>query len=259
MPIMQKLLLEIPSSILGLIVVGGAVALTIAGLLVVRRFAHHSRLRLHHDVADPILGVMGAVYSVLIAFVVVTVWISLDKSSANVHLEANYLADLYRDSEGLSPNFRSKVAPLLREYREVVINYEWKAMQRGEMSPEVEKIINRIWALYVTYVPRNNTEQVFFEESIRKLNSFRELRRTRLMDSRNGINPLLWLILIGGALTTVSFTFLFGAESLKAQLIMGILLSATIGLILFAIMAMDFPFTGSISVSAEPFQRIILD
>lgn len=259
MPIMQRALLEIPTFILGLLVVGGAVALTVAGLLIVRRFIPHNRLKLHHDVADPLLGVMGAIYSVLVAFVVVTVWISLDKSSANVHLEANYLADLYRDAEGLSPNFRQKVNPLLREYREAVVNYEWKAMQGGEMSPEVEKIMNKIWALYTTYAPKNATEQTFFDESIRKLNSFRELRRTRLMDSRSGINPLLWFILIGGAVTTVSFTFLFGAENFKAQLIMGILLSATIGLILFAIMAMDFPFTGSISVSPEPFQQVILD
>ncbi|MDD2679674.1 MAG: DUF4239 domain-containing protein, partial [Candidatus Omnitrophica bacterium] len=217
MPIMQRLLLEVPVFMLGLIVVGGAAALTIAGLLVVRRFIHHSRLKLHHDVADPILGVMGAIYSVLVAFVVVTVWISLDKSTANVHLEANYLADLYRDAEGLSPGFRQKVNPLLREYREAVVNYEWKTMQRGEMSPEVEKIMNKIWALYVTYAPRNATEQAFFEESISKLNSFRELRRTRLMDSRSGINPILWFILIGGAVTTISFTFLFGAENFRAQ------------------------------------------
>jgi len=256
---MQRLLLEIPAFILGLIVVGGAVALTLSGLLIVRHFIPHNKLKVHHDVADPILGVMGAVYSVLIAFVVVTVWVSLDKSSSNVNLEANYLADLYRDAEGLSLDFRQKVNPLLREYREAVVNYEWKTMQRGEMSPEVEKIMNKIWALYTAYVPKNVTEQTFFEESIRKLNSFRELRRARLMDSRSGINPLLWFILIGGAVTTVSFTFLFGVENFKAQLIMVILLSATIGLILFTIMSMDFPFTGSIAVSPEPFQRTILN
>ena len=259
MPITQRILLEIPTFILGLIVVGGAVILTLSGLLIVRHFIPHSRLKLHHDVADPILGVMGAVYSVLLAFVVVTVWVNLDKSSSNVNLEANYLADLYRDAEGLSLDFRQKVNPLLREYRDAVVNYEWNTMQRGEMSPKVEKITNQIWELYTTYRPKNSTEQTFFDESIRKLNSFRELRRTRLMESRGGINPLLWIILLGGAVTTVSFTFLFGVENFKAQLIMGILLSATIGLILFAIMAMDFPFTGSISVSPEPFQRLVLD
>ncbi len=259
MPIMQLILLKFPIYVLGLIVVGGAVLFTISGSLIVHHFVPHNRLKLHHDVADPILGVMGAIYSVLIAFVVVTVWITFDKSDSNVQQEANYLADIYRDAEGLSPDFRAKVNPLLREYREAVIKYEWKTMARGQMSPEVERIMNQIWKLYTSYEPKNVAEQSFFDESVRKLNSFRELRRLRLMDSRTGINPLLWFVLAAGAVTTISFTFLFGSENFKAQLIMGVLLSATIALILFAIMSMDYPFTGSISVSSEPLQQIILD
>jgi len=259
MPIMQRLLLEVPIFVLGLLVVGTAVALTTIGLLTVRRLIPHHRLKLHHDVADPILGVMGAIYSVLLAFVVVTVWINFDKSDSNVQQEANYLADIYRDAEGLSADFRAKVDPLLREYREAVIKYEWKTMARGQMSPEVEKIMNQIWKRYTAYEPNGLAEQAFFDESVRKLNAFRELRRLRLMDSRKGINPLLWFVLVAGASATISFTFLFGAENFKAQLIMGVLLSATIALILFAIMVMDYPFTGSISVSPEPFRQIVLD
>ena len=67
-------------------------------------------------------------------------------------------------------------------------------MAKGEMSPEVEKIMKKIWALYTVYQPRTSTEQSFFDESVRKLNSFRELRRQRIMDSRTGVEPLLWLV-----------------------------------------------------------------
>jgi len=74
-----------------------------------------------------------------------------------------------------------------------------------------------------------------------------------------GIHPLLWFVLIGGALATISFTFLFGAENLKAQIIMVVLLSAVISLILFTIMSLDFPFTGAVSISPEPFKWILLD
>ncbi len=259
MPIMQQLLLKIPSFILGLIVIGGAVAISIIGLLIVRRFVSHSRLKVHHDVADPILGALAAVYAVLIAFVVVTVWQSFDKSNAGVQLEANYLADIYRDSEAFSPDFHQKVGNLLREYRQAVVDYEWKTMARGEMSPEVERLMRKIWALYTVYQPRTSTEQSFFDESVRKLNLFRELRRQRLMDSRTGIEPLLWFVLITGGLSIISFTFFFGAENLKAQLAMVALLAITISLILFTIMSLDFPFTGSISISPDPFKQILLD
>lgn len=259
MPIMQQLILKVPLPVLGLIFVGAGVLYSIIGVLIVHRFVHHSKLKAHHDIADPMLGAIAAVYSVLIAFVVITVWISFDKSNSSVQLEANYLADIYRDSEGLSRDFHQEVAKVLREYRQAVINYEWKTMARGEMSPEVEEIMKKIWALYTTYQPKTPTEQSFFDESVRKLNSFRELRRQRIMDARSGIEPLLWLVLIVGGLSTISFTFFFGTENIKAHIIMAALLSLTIFLILFTVMEMDYPFTGNVAVSSEPFKSIILD
>lgn len=259
MPITQQLILKIPMFILGLIMAGGAATFAIMGVLVVRHFIPHGRLKTHHDVADPLLGAIAAVYAVLLAFVVVVVWQCFDKSNANVQMEASYLADLYGDSEAFSPDFRQKACNLLREYRQAVVDYEWKTMARGKMSPEAEKSMKKIWSLYTTYQPRTSSEHSFFDESIRKLNSLRELRRQRLMDSRSGLEPLLWFVLFAGGLSTISFTFLFGADNKKVQIIMAILLSVTISLILFTIMEMDFPFTGNISISPEPFKMLLLD
>lgn len=259
MPIIQQLLLRVPPYILGPLVIGAFTLFSIAGLLTVRHFVPHSRLKTHHDVADPILGAVGAVYAVLIAFIVVSVWQSYDKSNSNVEMEANYMADIYRDAEAFSPDFKQKVDIALREYRQAVVDDEWKAMAKGEMSPKVERIMRKVWTLYTTYEPRNPTEQSFFDESVQKLNSFRELRRQRLMDSGRGIEPLLWFVLIGGALATIAFTFLFGVENVKAHIIMVVILSALISLILFTIMELDFPFTGAVSISPAPFKEVLLD
>ena len=144
MPITQQLILKFPMYILGPMLIGGFTLLSVAGLLIVRHFVPHSRLKTHHDVADPILGAVGAVYAVLIAFVMVSVWQSFDKSNSNVQMEANYMADVYRDAEAFSPDFRQKVGDLLREYRQAVVDDEWKTMQKGEMSPKVEKIMRQM-------------------------------------------------------------------------------------------------------------------
>jgi len=259
MPILQFLIFKIPAVLMCLIIVGAASTLSIAGVLVVRHFIPLARLRTHHDVAAPILSAIAAIYAVLLAFVVVTVWQGFDKSNANVQLEANYLADIYRDSEAFSPEFHKQVGDLIREYRQAVVDKEWKTMAQGQMSPEVEKLIKNIWTHYTTYQPKNSTEQSFFDESVRKLNSFRELRRQRLMDSRTGLMPLLWFVLLAGGFSTVFFTFLFGAENLRVQIFMSVLLSVTIALILFAMLQMDFPFTGDVRISPEPFQGLLLD
>jgi len=259
MPFTQLLLLKIPVVPLGFMVAGSAVLFGVAGLLISRCFVHPSELKGHNDVADPLIGVLGTIYAVLIAFVVIIVWQQFDKSDNNLKTEANYLADIYRDSEAFPQDFRQKLNPLLREYRDDVIKFEWKTMARGEMSPEVENVMNKIWGLFTNYRPKNLTEKAFFEEVVHKLNSFRELRRQRLMDSRTGIEPLLWFVLIIGALAIISFSFLFGADNIKAHVLMVVFLSLLIGLMLFTIMELDFPFTGAISISSEPFQRAILN
>lgn len=259
MPILQQLILKVPMLIAGLIVAGGSAAFAIMGVLIVRYFIPHGRLKTHNEVTAPLLGAIAAVYAVLLAFVVIVVWQCFDKSQANVQMEASYLADLYGDAEAFSPDFSQKVRNLLREYRQTVVDYEWKTMARGEMSLEAEKSIKKIWSLYTTYQPKTSAEHSFFEESIRKLNLLRELRRQRLMDSKSGLEPLLWFVLIVGGLSTVSFAFLFGAENKKAQIVMAILLSLTISLILFTIMEMDYPFTGDIAISPEAFKMLLLD
>ncbi|TAM42429.1 DUF4239 domain-containing protein [bacterium] len=259
MPINQQLLLKFPSFILGLLVIGGLVTISIIGLLIVRHFISPGRLKAHHDVADPILGAVAAIYAILLAFVLVNVWQNFDKSNADVQLEANYLADIYRDSEALPADFHQKVGDLLREYRQAVVDYEWKTMARGEMSPEVERLMRKIWRLYTSYRSKTSTEQSFFDESVRKLNLLQELRRQRLMDSKTGLEPLLWLVLIAGGLSTIFFTFFFGAENIKAQVAMVTILAITISIILFTILSLDFPFTGSISISPVTFKQVLLN
>jgi len=259
MPVTQWLILHVPTWILGVLVVGGVALVSVAGFFALRPFLpHHTKLRAHHDVAGPILGVVGVLYAVVLAFVVVTVWQNMDRTDANVETESNYLADIYRDAEAFAPGFRAGVARVAAEYRQAVVDEEWKTMAEGKMSPKVEAIMNKLWALYTTYEPRTLREQSFFDESVRKLNSFRELRRQRLMDSQSGMNPLLWFVLIAGMVITISLTFLFGMEDVKAQVVMIVFLALSIALILFTIMLLDFPFTGDISISSEPFRQLIL-
>jgi hypothetical protein len=55
----------------------------------------------------------------------------------------------------------------------------------------------------------------------------------------------------------MTFISFFGAESLKTQTTMALMLSVLVGIILFTILAMDYPFTGSISITTEAFKPIV--
>ena len=253
----QWILIKIPTPVLCMIFVGGSALLTTATLLLVRRLVPHHRLKQHNDVTGAVFCTVGVLYAVLLAFVVVIVWEDFDKAGTNVEKEASCLVDLYRDSVALSPDFRKELCGLLKDYTEGVINDEWKAMARGEHSLNVTETLNKLWISYSSYVPKGATEQVFFEESVRKLNELGEARRTRLMDANTGVHPILWIVLLAGGLVTMTFISFFGAESLRTQLIMAILLASLVGLILFTIAAMDYPFSGDVAINTHAFKLML--
>jgi hypothetical protein len=74
----------------------------------------------------------------------------------------------------------------------------------------------------------------------------------------NGINGLMWLVLILGAVVTVAFTYLFGFDKTVMQELMVGGLSFLIGLVLFLTAALDYPFQGSISVAPDAFRALLV-
>lgn len=258
MPFTQHLLLAIPPFILGLLTLGMGVILSIGGLIIVRKFLPHQKMKAHHDVAGPIFSTLGVIYAVLLGFVVVTVWQKFDRSRLNVDYEADCLMDLYTDAECFEIGMKEQARNLTLEYASAVIHQEWPMIAMGKESPRVKEIIRKMFSLYSNYLPRNQTEQVFFEESVRKLNELGNLRTIRLIDSKLGVNPILWLVLLFGGVTTIIFTFLFGAESIRAQIVMATLLAVLIFLLLFTILLFDFPFTGGIRISPDAFNEVLL-
>jgi len=253
----QWLLYNIPSVILCAVILVVSTILSIAGLLIVRRYVPHYRMKLHNDIAGPMSETLGVVYAVLLTFVVVITWQSFDKSAFNVEMEANYLTDLVRDSGALSESFKDEVHNLTDEYAKSVINDEWKSMARGESSPRVQEAVKKLEALYDNYLPKTETERIFFAESVRKLNELCELRRSRLIDAKTGVHPILWFVLIVGAVSTIIFTYFFGSENLKAHVMMTAIISIVLALILFTILSFDFPFTGDVSISPRAFSEML--
>jgi hypothetical protein len=196
-------------------------------------------------------------YAVLLAFIVIIVWENFDKSHNNVRAEVNMLVDIYRCADSFSDEMKGATRALLKDYAKALVNDEWKKMARAEESEEAAACMNAMWKQFGSYAPRNETEKVFFEEAVHKLIGLGELRRSRLMDARTGIHPMLWFVLIAGGMITIIFISLFGAENLRAQIVMSILLASLIALILFTVFMLDYPFTGDVCITAEPFKAFI--
>jgi hypothetical protein len=67
----------------------------------------------------------------------------------------------------------------------------------------------------------------------------------------------MWVVLFAGAYITVGFTYFFGFDRTSMQQLMIGALSLLIGLVLFLVMALDFPYRGSIAVSPDAFRALL--
>ena len=77
------------------------------------------------------------------------------------------------------------------------------------------------------------------------------------MAAKEGLPGVLWVVLVFGAVVTVGFTYLFGLRNTWAHRLMVMSLTAVIALVLFAIVAMDYPFSGGARIDPGAFELIL--
>jgi hypothetical protein len=233
------------------------VGISIASLLIIRKFYPHNKCKLHNDIAGFIFATLGVIYAVLLAFIVVITWQDFDKAQDVTINEANCIAALYRDSTPFTAGFRAELKSELTDYVKAIINEEWQTMAKGQRSTNAQKMQEELWKLYSGFQPKSETQKIFFAESVKKLNQAAEMRRQRIIYASSGINPLLYFVLIVGSFITIAFTMLFGTENVIPHLIMVSLLAAMIAITLFTVIAMDYPFTGDISITPDVFINML--
>ena len=241
----------------GMILVGGAVLLAIAGTLLVRRWVAVEVLERHNEVAGFIYAVIGVVYAVLLGFTAIIVWERYDKAQAALEAETNDLIDLYRDSEALPNDIRTELGTQLRTYTRLVVEKEWPAMAEHKSSPEVWDAYTQLWRIYHRFQPENDRDKIWYTQSITKLNDLGDQRRLRLLSSRSRAVPvIIWVVLLVTGGITIGFSFLFGMRSVVAQVVMSAGLAITIALVMLSIMALEQPFAGITRVGPQTFEHL---
>ena len=225
----------------------------LGGFLLVHKFFHHSKLEIHNEVAGFIYAVVGVIYAVLLAFVVITVWEQYTEAEKNVNTEASHVVDIYRNAEAFPDSIRDKIQTETINYMNDIINYEWKSMKNLEISSEAKKSYKSLWKTIIEYIPVTTYENMWYAETIKELNQLADARRFRINSIYFDIPSLMWFILFIGAFITIGFSYIFGTKNNIAHIIMIICLSSSIGLILILIDALVHPFSGFIQLTPEAF------
>jgi hypothetical protein len=250
-------LLQIPAPLLGTLIVSLVIVCSIVGLLAVRRHWSHEVLTSSNDVTDSVYSMIGALYAVLLAFVVVVVWGQFTIAEDRAQIEAGDVGDLFREAGAFPPETRNELQAHLINYARDVVDREWPAMAKGESIELESPAFKQLWAGYMKIQPETNAQIAFHNESINRLNDLGNKRQLRILSSQSELPAMLWVLLIGGSIISILYTYLLGTESRGVHLLVVIMLSALLGFALFLIFSLEHPYSGSLSVKPDGFRHVL--
>lgn len=249
---METFLVEnVPTAWLGVLVVGVSLAVALGGFLLVQRTVERNELRSQHDVAGFLFAVVGVIYAVLLAFMVVIQWESFTGAEQDANAEAAAVGGLYRDAVALGAAGR----PLRRAvaaYAHGVAYVEWPYMAVNQREdPRLDVPRNRIWKALRELKAEGAAASHLVQQALDDASTAADARRARVRDSGRTLPPTLWTVLIVGGILTIAFCYFFGLQSFRAQAAMIAILAGLIGLSLLVILTLDLPFTGSVATGPD--------
>ncbi len=227
---------------------------SVFGMLFVRNKFGHAELAKHNDVAGFIHAIIGAIYAVLLAFVVIVEWEIYRDTKAKVETEVGAMASIFRDSRVFSDvEKRSLIQHELIAYATTVVEEEWPLLAGGRSSEKALGQMHQVFKYVTDLKPKDEYEKLWYQELIAQVNKFSDARNQRLLCCNEGIPLFMWWIMILGGLITISFSFLFGTSNKIPYALMVASLSCIITLVLLLIYALDHPFRGIIIVKPDAF------
>src|SRR3712207_2605594 len=160
------------SVVYGVLVVGGACLAAVVGLALVQRLVPVTIRKEHNDVAGFIYAVLGVIYAVLLALVVIAVWEEFGRARVTVEGEANALAEIFWLAHRLPEPEGRELQELARSYAEEVVDEEWPLMEQGrtplmersQQTPRGWVLIDDIRATVQEIQPRTQADQELYAE-----------------------------------------------------------------------------------------------
>jgi hypothetical protein len=250
---------DLPNWVLGVLIVSTCVAVSLAGLFATRPLVRRllGPERHYNDLVSYFFAGIGVFYGLALGLIAVATWENYKENDAVVGSEAAAAASFYRDLDGYPQPLRGRLEALMRDYTKVVIDKEWPAHKKGIALEDGDAVLDTLEDEVMNYEPTKEREKILQAEVLRSLDTVQDQRRLRLQAVPTGLPAALWAVVVIGALLNIGLTYLFWSDNLTVHALLVAIMAIFIGLLVFLTAAMDNPFRGEFSVSAEPFQTVL--
>ena len=247
----------ISTLLIGLLVVVLSVVLAIAGLVSIHHLVSLTYLDSHSEATSTIHQAIALVYGVTVAFAILLVWEQLDTAQETTQHEASDVEVIYRLAEQLPESDRNQVQDLSRSYAQLVVEEEWPLLAHGQGSSQAQDTLDELGRSIQEFDPQTMGEQTLYSQMLTQVVTLEENRGLRLLESNEGVPPLLWIVLVIAGILTVTFAYLFGMDQPRVHMLRVAVLTVVVALSLYTVRVIEYPFVGDVQVRPEAFERVL--
>ena len=242
------------------LIVAIAVLVSLMGLALVRRMVPIGELAEHTDVAGYVYAIIGVIYAVVLALVVIAAWEEYRDARQAAVTEASAVLNLARAANGWPAGDREEVESALVAYAGQVVDVEWPAMARGDFGPTTETItVNQIWQALNEADESAATKSASYEVALQQLDNLGEARRNRLLLGQEGLPTSMAVILVIGAVVTVGFAYLFAVANGRLHALMITSLAVLVVLLLLLQFQLGLPFQGVSAIEPTAMELVLAE
>lgn len=209
-------------------------------------------------------GVIGALFTVVLAFYVVFAWQLGADIDTDATTESNALLDAYWQAEQMPEPARSQAHRLLRGYAEGVVEREWPELAAGTDSTgsAVAATDTTLRALRSTFATLPAGDDALLSARDNALADVREIDEShRSRVDRSTDTDVFNTVLLGGTLVgaglMVAFPLLVGLSARPANVAAMGVLTFTVAATVFVAVQLSQPLSGPFAVEPDPFSDAI--
>src|SRR5829696_5432086 len=177
--------------VFGLLVVIGACLAAVAGLELVQRLVPAEKRQEHNDVAGFLYAVLGVVYAVLLALLVIAVWEQYQRALETVESEASAVGEIAWLAHRLPEPEHHELQEDARSYAQEIVDTEWPQMEQGlegeRGTLEGWDLIDDMRAILQEVEPGTAAEQELYAEGLDQIQRLGDARRMRVVAAKEGL------------------------------------------------------------------------
>jgi Protein of unknown function (DUF4239) len=248
---------DYPTWAIGLLFYIVFIGFTCIGVLLTRATVHswiHQQPSTNAMVGTA-LSSFFVLFGLLLGLVAVATYQNFSTAGDIVDKEASSMSALYREFGAYPQPIRGQLQDALREYARYTIQEGWDEQRKGirpKGEPERSGLIAKI---LLAFEPSKESEKIIHAEALRQSAHRIELSRARMSSVTLGLPAVLWHVVVFGAVMNIVLIWMLDME-IHVHLILGSILAAVLGAIIFLIAELDHPFRGRVSVGPDSIARV---